>query len=80
MALPFSDGTQTTGATSTTDHHVFNFATEAQSAQRTREDLHGLLLSFPTGPKKAGIVLRPKEVISPIIGGLCRELKINLKN
>jgi hypothetical protein len=77
MGFLFSDGTSNTGAGSTTDQKVFDFATEAQSAQRTREYLDGLLLSFPTRPKKAGIVLRPKEVISPIIGGLCRELKNN---
>jgi hypothetical protein len=35
---------------------VFDFATEAESARRSREDLDGLLLSFPTRPKKAGIV------------------------
>jgi hypothetical protein len=79
MAFVFSDGTSNTGAGSTTDQNVFDFATEAESPRRTREDLHGLLLSFPTGPKKGSILSATKEVIRAISGGFIQECEINLK-
>jgi hypothetical protein len=52
---------------------------EAQSPRRTRKDLAWLLLSFPTRPKKGGIVMASKQVIRAIRRGLTQEWKIFLK-
>jgi hypothetical protein len=49
---------------------------EAQSPRRTRTDLAWLLLSFPTRPKKGGIVSWQSNFTRAFNGGFTQEWKI----
>jgi hypothetical protein len=49
---------------------------EAQSPRRTRKDLAWLLLSFPTRPKKGGIVFWQSNFTRAFEGGFTQEWKI----